>query len=297
VFRIKASAATDATGLPRGASRSLLPREPQRKVGCHGLVPWCLTLVATTGTAARVPMPRACPVEPHVRFYTRPVAAPVRMPRASPVVPHARCYRPLSPPFSDATGLPRGPSRSFLRCEACSPHDSRQRSTQPALSHLVAILPTRSPPWQDHGPGRKPHPGLSCGTSASIPATCQVIRLAPNVHAGKRKDVPPFRSRRFGACRRPNASGHFPPRLPASLITRPGAASVVQRQGGFVLPLPRIRRVILPREKRDLRNTEAHRQANMARRWASVCRFNSWHTRSHSRFNPSSRWGTPVFPV
>ena len=58
----------DATGLPRGASRSLLqkgerkdifsflrfcsdePNEPRGKpvgLGCHGLAPWCLTFVAT----------------------------------------------------------------------------------------------------------------------------------------------------------------------------------------------------------------------------------------------------------
>src|SRR5689334_3552815 len=79
----------DATGLSRGVLRSSLHRRSQTTPGCHGLVPWSITLVATppisnnrldaTGLSRGVLrsslhrrsqttawMPRACPVELHV---------------------------------------------------------------------------------------------------------------------------------------------------------------------------------------------------------------------------------------
>jgi hypothetical protein len=45
----------DATGSPRGASRWQLHQPLSSAVGCHGLVPWCLTLAATKPLA---PAPR-----------------------------------------------------------------------------------------------------------------------------------------------------------------------------------------------------------------------------------------------
>jgi hypothetical protein len=58
-------------------------------------------------------MPRACPVESHVRRYTD-LRATLKMPRACPVESHVRRYTESKPNALDATGLPRGVSRSLL---------------------------------------------------------------------------------------------------------------------------------------------------------------------------------------
>src|SRR5688572_1502753 len=48
---------------------------------CHGLVPWSLTLTAIQASNNEAWMPRACPVEVHVRRY---VASSVRLHGTSP---------------------------------------------------------------------------------------------------------------------------------------------------------------------------------------------------------------------
>ena len=75
----KRSRRTDATGLPRGPSRSSLQEEEGRRegffflptlatsltihgaspwdCGCHGLAPWCLTFVATEEEGSRIFVP------------------------------------------------------------------------------------------------------------------------------------------------------------------------------------------------------------------------------------------------
>src|SRR5436190_5549333 len=68
-YQTASSRNTDATGLFRGASRWRLPNSSQPDYRCHGLVPWSLTLAATKQLAAEIQMPRACPVELHVRGY------------------------------------------------------------------------------------------------------------------------------------------------------------------------------------------------------------------------------------
>ena len=144
----------DATGLARGASRSFLfchvapgmpracPVEPpvrfysasrQPHLGCHGLAPWSLPFVSIlprrTWDATGLPrgasrsflfslspttpgMPRACPVEPPVRFYfaTSHLGCHGLAPWSLPFV----SIQPLANHTWDATGLPRGASRSFL---------------------------------------------------------------------------------------------------------------------------------------------------------------------------------------
>src|SRR6266571_1939988 len=56
----------DATALCRGGSRWFL-RVTVRALGCHGLVPWWLTLVST-GYRSSAGMPRPCAVVAHVGF-------------------------------------------------------------------------------------------------------------------------------------------------------------------------------------------------------------------------------------
>src|SRR2546428_13591315 len=74
----------DATGLSRGGSRLSLQGEDSFQ-GCHGLVPWRFTFVATRRRFISG-MPRACPVEVHVcRYPPEPqVAASVRLHGTSP---------------------------------------------------------------------------------------------------------------------------------------------------------------------------------------------------------------------
>ena len=62
----------DATGLPRGDSRSLLQKPELLAQRCHGLAPWRFTLAATKARVVGLKMPRACPVEIHARCYTGP---------------------------------------------------------------------------------------------------------------------------------------------------------------------------------------------------------------------------------
>jgi len=78
--------------LPRGVSRTLLQEVAQRFFGGHGLAPWSLTYVATRNHAKIFWRPRACPVESHVR-----------------------CYKKSRKDFLEATGLPRGVSRTLLQ--------------------------------------------------------------------------------------------------------------------------------------------------------------------------------------
>src|SRR6266550_1082085 len=56
----------DATALRRGASRLLLQEMLGTDLGCHGLAPWSLTLVATRNVGNGFRMPRPCAVEVHV---------------------------------------------------------------------------------------------------------------------------------------------------------------------------------------------------------------------------------------
>src|SRR6266478_3701631 len=85
---------SDATALCRGVSRSPLQKTVRRVFGCHGLVPWSLTLAATKDNSegfsdatalcrgvSRSPlqktvqkgfqMPRPCAVESHAHRYKR----------------------------------------------------------------------------------------------------------------------------------------------------------------------------------------------------------------------------------
>ena len=59
-------------------------------------------------------MPRACPVEIHVCSYTEFKRKGFPMPRACPVEIHVCSYTEFKTKFPDATGLPRGDSRSLL---------------------------------------------------------------------------------------------------------------------------------------------------------------------------------------
>ena len=75
---------SDATGLPRGGSRSLLPHDQNQISRCHGLAPWSFHDHCYLTTKPDFEMPRACPVELHDHRYltTKP---DFEMPRACPV--------------------------------------------------------------------------------------------------------------------------------------------------------------------------------------------------------------------
>src|SRR6266404_1382342 len=88
----------DATGLPRGVSRSPLQRKPHNSLRCHGLAPWSFTLAATRKATQLSKMPRPCAVESH-----------------------ARAYKERHTTLQDATNLRRGVSRSRLQGK---PHNS-----------------------------------------------------------------------------------------------------------------------------------------------------------------------------
>src|SRR6266404_6570460 len=107
----RSAAFADATALRRGGSRSRLQGQQRLRMprpcaveahargykvssvcGCHGLVPWRLTLAATTKGQQRLRMPRPCAVEAHARGYNERSAA-----------------------FADATALRRGGSRLLLK--------------------------------------------------------------------------------------------------------------------------------------------------------------------------------------
>src|SRR5436190_1490715 len=61
----------DATALRRGASRLLLQEMLGTDLGCHGLVPWRFTFVATRNVGNGFRMPRPCAVEPHACCYKK----------------------------------------------------------------------------------------------------------------------------------------------------------------------------------------------------------------------------------
>jgi len=96
-YRDRVKTQTDATGLPRGESRSRLQRKVSSVCGCHGPVPWRLTLAATKKGQQRLRMPRPCAVETHARGNKERSAA-----------------------FADATALCRGESRSRLQRKVSS---------------------------------------------------------------------------------------------------------------------------------------------------------------------------------
>ncbi|HZI48338.1 MAG TPA: hypothetical protein VFD75_11125, partial [Pyrinomonadaceae bacterium] len=79
--------------------------------GCHGLVPWSITLVAIPPISNNSWMPRACPVEYYARRYTADLKQP---PGCHGLVPWSITLV-ATPPISnnrlDATGLSRGASR------------------------------------------------------------------------------------------------------------------------------------------------------------------------------------------
>src|SRR5690349_19114426 len=60
----------DATGLSSGVLRASLHGQSKQPPGCHGLVPWSITRVATPTISATAWMPRACPVEYYACRYT-----------------------------------------------------------------------------------------------------------------------------------------------------------------------------------------------------------------------------------
>src|SRR6266446_401542 len=96
-YKERSAAFADATALRRGDSRSRLQRKFSSVCGCHGLVPWSLTLAATKKGQQRLRMPRPCAVETHARGYKESSAA-----------------------FADATALCRGASRSRLQRKVSS---------------------------------------------------------------------------------------------------------------------------------------------------------------------------------
>ena len=107
----------DATGLSRGASRSLLlEKTALENSRCHGLVPWCLTFAATRKDRPRkFQMPRACPAVRHVHCYqTRHLHVSCRCHGLAPWCLTFAATRKDPQKIPDATGLSRGASRSLL---------------------------------------------------------------------------------------------------------------------------------------------------------------------------------------
>src|SRR6266478_3701630 len=106
---------SDATALCRGDSRSPLQKTVRRVFGCHGLVPWSLTLAATKDSQKSFRMPRPCAVESHARRYKRQFRRVFRCHGLVPWSLTLTATKDSSEGFSDATALCRGVSRSPLQ--------------------------------------------------------------------------------------------------------------------------------------------------------------------------------------
>src|SRR6266403_1310027 len=91
-YKMRQERFADATALRHGGSRLWLQRNVKTVCGCHGLVPWRFTLVATKERQDGLRMPRPCAVELH-----------------------ACGYKGTSRRFADATALRRGASRLWLK--------------------------------------------------------------------------------------------------------------------------------------------------------------------------------------